>query len=990
MRIAIVVVLTCALSSNAFADGVADEADLHFSIGAEAYTKSDFTKALEHFLASNRLVPNRNVMFNIARAYEQLGRFPDAYRYYVDASRGDDKLKGEVTTALARIAPKVAVVTVETTPPGATVYLERKDLGSVGTSPAQLGLKPGSYTVIVELAGYEPATTATNAIAVGETKPLKIELRRILGAVELTGTPGTAVRIDDERGEVACVLPCKLELPPGQHIAYFERAGFTVAPQTFTIVAKDTVRAEASSVAVVGSLLVSADEPNALIEVDGKAFGFTPAVIPNVPIGKRRVRVSMRGYLPIEREVEIRMNAQTDLRDLVLTPERSVSAASRQAESIDDAPASVTVISSQELEAFAYPTILESLRGVRGYAINFDSIYGSAAVRGLGTANDFSNRLLVLSDGAVLNENILYQPFIHYDGRVDLGDVERIEIVRGPSSVLYGTGAVSGVVNLVLKGRDEPEGMHGQLSSYDNSTARARAGVMQRFGKDAGLWASVSGASSQGRDVRLQFDAGDGVVAPYETSAFDKFRAYSLTGKTWWKSLTLQGFWTSRRDTIPTGSYSSRFGDDRNYGDDRRLLVEAKLDHKFDKHAELLVRAHVNNAYFHLDYWYDDDPTMPGPGTQNTYNYYETYDSWWGGAEARLTLSPSPKLRVSFGGEAIEHTKVEMLGGSFDSAGENFEASLDTQTPYRVLAGAALVDYRPHKRVRVQAGGRFDYWQLEGNTNAATTDERGASSFPAFSPRLALITKPTDSDIVKLMAGSAFRAPSAYEYFYNDDGVTQVVSTACGTSLDPERVYSAELEGTHRFNLDWVGLASLHGTLARNIIETVEVGDECAMTTGADPAAIYYRNSTVDQRIGGLDLEVRREFRAGMMASAQYGYSHARYAESVASSVRLPNAPAHYAGFKVIFPIVQSAMTGAVRAALEDRRRIDTSVTERTDRGLVADAVLSGVIARHGLRYAAGVYNVFNWQVSLPALPFASNVMPQNGRSFMFSLTLYR
>src|SRR4051812_15323955 len=81
--------LVCALSAPAWADGVADEADLQFTIGADAYTKGDFTGALEHFLASNRLVANRNVMFNIARAYEQLGRYADAYRYYVDASRGE-------------------------------------------------------------------------------------------------------------------------------------------------------------------------------------------------------------------------------------------------------------------------------------------------------------------------------------------------------------------------------------------------------------------------------------------------------------------------------------------------------------------------------------------------------------------------------------------------------------------------------------------------------------------------------------------------------------------------------------------------------------------------------------------------------------------------------------------------------------------------------------------------------------------------------------
>src|SRR5512132_3371411 len=108
--------LICGHIAIARADGVADEADLQFTVGAEAYSKGEFTVALEHFLASNRLVSNRNVMFNIARAYEQLGRYPDAYRYYVDAVRDatDGKLQRDVTTALARIGSRVAVISVET------------------------------------------------------------------------------------------------------------------------------------------------------------------------------------------------------------------------------------------------------------------------------------------------------------------------------------------------------------------------------------------------------------------------------------------------------------------------------------------------------------------------------------------------------------------------------------------------------------------------------------------------------------------------------------------------------------------------------------------------------------------------------------------------------------------------------------------------------------------------------------------------------------
>src|SRR5262245_25122730 len=69
----------------AYADGNADAADLQFEAGNDAYAKGDFKAALEHFLASNLLVPNRHVVFNVARTYEELKRFTGAHRYYIDA-----------------------------------------------------------------------------------------------------------------------------------------------------------------------------------------------------------------------------------------------------------------------------------------------------------------------------------------------------------------------------------------------------------------------------------------------------------------------------------------------------------------------------------------------------------------------------------------------------------------------------------------------------------------------------------------------------------------------------------------------------------------------------------------------------------------------------------------------------------------------------------------------------------------------------------------
>ncbi len=171
------------LTWPAFADDLADEADLQFELGTTSYRRGDYRTALEHFLASNRLVPNANVVFNIARAYERLNEYPEAYRAFDSAlaAETDPASRVAIQQELDRIRPNVALLEVITEPPGATIYLNRKDLGPRGSSPRVLAVTPGNYRVIVELAGHHSLMKESNTVSKGHTSTVKLKLSPLRG-----------------------------------------------------------------------------------------------------------------------------------------------------------------------------------------------------------------------------------------------------------------------------------------------------------------------------------------------------------------------------------------------------------------------------------------------------------------------------------------------------------------------------------------------------------------------------------------------------------------------------------------------------------------------------------------------------------------------------------------------------------------------------------------------------------------------------------------
>lgn len=942
-----VLVAALGFSGQAAADGVADEAELHFQLGTTDYQKGEYTSALEHYMLSNRLVPNRRVVFNIARAFEQLRRFPEAYRYYVEALDGETNQTAieSARAGLERLKPYVALLDVTTDPPGATIYIDRKDLGSRGRSPRSLALPPGKYRVVVELAGHESATSAEVTVQMGSTQQVPLKLKRIDGKVEitLTGAPHAAVRVDDETSAPVCTAPCEVSLPVGKHELFVTADGVASSPKTINVLPSQKISVGVALRPPSGVVVVGATEAGALVTIDGRAAGFTPAVLRDVPVGPRRVQISGKGYATETRDIVVRQGGQVDLGIIDLVPQREVTAVSRYAERIDDAPSSVSVIDGRELAAFGYPTIAESLRGVRGMALSNDRIYASVSVRGIGQPNDYGSRVLVLSDGQALNDNLLNSSYIGSDGRSDLGDIDRIEVVRGPGSLLYGAGAFAGVVNLVTRGRDAPNSVHVGIGSYDNAVLRGRGGVQWKFGQDKGIWASGWGAQSNGFDVEMPL-IGD--PAPTRVKGVEKFQAGGTAGRLYLGAATVQWLLHTRKQSSPVGAYATEVNNQDGYYGDTRMMVEARFEPKISNSVQLLLRAHGNR------YTYDSLYIFPG----NIRNVEKFAGSWLGG-EARVVFSPSPRFRLTVGGEAQWHPEAT-LTGTQRVVGQADLHYLDERRPYYFGAGYALAEGSPFSWLRLSGGARIDVYSTFG---------------AVVVPRGAIIIKPSKSGTLKIMGGRAFRAPSIYEQLYNDNGQ----STEKALQLDAEKIVSGEVEYAHRFLEDWVALGAVHASVADGIIETEPV---------AGKPTVRYANQDKSIRVIGGDAELRREWRKGWMLAANYGFQDAQYLDPVQGSRPVPNIPQHLGGARFVVPIVPTAVSMGLRATIEAPRLLDGG--SFTPMGVVADWTLSGELKSYGVRYTVGVYNLADRRYYAPvAGNFLSRTMPQNGRTFLIDLT---
>ncbi len=934
----------------------ADEADVEFRLGNEAFIKGDYDRALSHYFASNRLVPNRNVLYNAARAYEASGRLVEAYRYYqgyLPNATGDEV--AEVTKAIKRIRKGIAVISVTSTPPGAAVFLDRQDLGSYGVTPVDVPVKPGEYTVLVDHPGYEASAGDIRKVSAGDSSAVEVKLARREGSLALRGKAGKiSFRIGEEAPR-EIEIPATIKVAVGAQILEFSAPGFATQRVELEVQENQTLETEVRLERQRGSIIIQSSEANSTVLLDGEVVGFTPAVIA-ATVGEHELTVRSQGFEGFTQKITVESDGRLEI-NAELDPISEVASASRVAERVKDAPASVSLVSAREIEAFAYTGTADALAGLPGLYYSNDKVYDTIGMRGYGPQGTYGNRVVVQIDGHTMNDSWVDASYHQFELLSDIYAFDRLELVKGPNSVLYGSGAFQGVIGLVSPELDDPY-VRSRVGVGGVSTggARAYAHVREPF-EDGGVSVSAGVTGSPGVDVFSESRVGSAEAPDGFARDLGGFETYTVRGSAQWGDLKLLTHFNTRDQQSPLGAFSTIFGDDRTREEDSRGFADLRHRVGLTDAVELETRATLDYYGYQGDFAYEatDGGLLK-----------DRFTGVWVGGEVRLSLRPFEGALWTVSADLARHLKHDLT-----SDDEVSGRLLDIKTPFWKTSAAFTMRQNFNKTVSLWAGARYDLWLFDSLGEGNTSGSRQISN---VNPRVALIVHPWETGTLKTIFGRGFRAPSVYELTYRS--VTQIAAP----DLEPETIYSGEIEFTEELPEGFSASTNIYLNRIGNRIE--RIGSE----TEADP--LKFINIDGELWTAGTEFEIRRSFLRGWMASAQYSLQTTRegqIGDVFSSRGQIENSPTHLAALKLAVPAVERYLVVANRVRLEVGR-LDRNGDDM-DPGVLWDIVFSGAFKSVPVHYAMRVQNALDWRYAHPGDDDVQDVtIPQAGRTFILDL----
>ncbi|MBN2412712.1 TonB-dependent receptor [candidate division KSB1 bacterium] len=607
-----------------------------------------------------------------------------------------------------------------------------------------------------------------------------------------------------------------------------------------------------------------------------------------------------------------------------------VSTASKYEQKTNEAPAAVTIITSDDIERYGYQTLDEIIMSIRSFYITNDRNYSYVGVRGFGRPTDYNNRILLLLNGHTLNDNVFTGALIGTELGLDINSIEHIEVVRGPGSVIYGTGAMLAVINIITKDGDYIDGMNfsAGIGSYGKKQTNFSFG--RKIGNGfkfsiSGLWGDI-----KGQDLYFkEYNYPDNNYGIAQNLDWDKFSG--VMSKISFNNFTVQGMYTDREKGIPTGSWETNFNDPKTKSRDARKFIELKYSRNIGMDKYLMFRTYYDGYDFEETYPYD---VMA----------FDKVNAHWTGQEIQFRWDLLTNFRLIAGMEYQDHQKADYT--FWDENVTFFKGNF----PYHLFSLYAQNEYQFKDNLSFTLGIRNDSNNLSGSS---------------VSPRFGIIYTPSKDCTFKLLYGQAFRTPNIYEKYYQEEEYHKI-----NPLLKPEKIKTSEFIFEKRLTKRIFGILSFYEYSMKDLIDwTIDPSD----------SLFLYKNLS-KVRTQGIEMELNLRLDSGFRGYLNASYQDAR---NNSNDDRLTNSPIYIIKCGFTNSLAKFLNTGL--EFIYEYERI-TVYRTKSEPYLLTNIHFSTPRLFNCLKLSLQVRNIFDKKYALPGgYEHYSDMITQNGRNFTFT-----
>jgi outer membrane receptor for ferrienterochelin and colicins len=622
-----------------------------------------------------------------------------------------------------------------------------------------------------------------------------------------------------------------------------------------------------------------------------------------------------------------------------------VRGASKREQPATEAPASVSIITKRDIQQYGYRTLGDALRSVRGFYVTYDRVYNAVGVRGVNRPGDFGGRVLINIDGHRLNEPIFDSAFTHNDFLLDMDLVDRVEVIRGPHSSLYGNNAFFTVINVVTRrGRDVNDlEVSGAVARYDTYSGRLTYG--NRFTNGVDLLVSGTYLNSEGHEhLRFpEFRSINNGVAEDLDGAEAKSTFASLS----YRDFTLEGGFIDRRKYVPTAPFAALgavFNDPHFLYVDERAYLELKFAHDFEDDWRVQARAYYDHYRFDGTFPFNYFVPDPGPITINR----DLLKSQSLGTEVSVSKTLWERLRLTGGGEFREDFQLDLMNFDREPPATYVDARRDEQS----FGFYGQSEITVVTNLLLNLGLRYDYFSTFGDT---------------ISPQAGIIHSPWHDGTFKFLYGEGFRAPNGYELFYIEPDFKANPDLREETIRSYEMVYEQGLPANLRVS----------GSLFLNQMKDLIV----PIVDPSDGQSVFVNLDEAEAR--GVEAELAGHWANGLRGQLSYTYTEAR--DTFTDKI-LENSPRHLGRANLVVPVWSDKIFAGAELQMMSSRK--TPRGNRIGEVWLANFTLYCLQLGSNVEFSASLYNAFNRKYDDPlSTDYVQDVVPQDGRNFRVKLT---